>query len=183
MSFNLIGAISSIAPTLATMLGGPLAGTAVTALEGALGLTAGAGQEGITSVMQGNLSPDQIAAVRTADQKHAEIMSQQGIDIQKMNLDYQKAMVQADVADVTDARKNNVAGGTQIYLFVLSLVILAVTIGSEVRVLFDGYPPGLSEMVVGRILGLMDGISMLIVGYWYGSSHGSDRKTELANAK
>ena len=39
MNFNFKTAIGSIAPALATMLGGPLAGTAVTALEGALGLT------------------------------------------------------------------------------------------------------------------------------------------------
>ena len=51
MNFNLKAALGSIAPTLATMLGGPLAGTAVTALEGALGLAPGAGTDEVTKVV------------------------------------------------------------------------------------------------------------------------------------
>jgi hypothetical protein len=110
-------------------------------------------------------------------------MSQQGIDLQKMNLDYQKAIVQADVADVTSARTANVSGGVQGYLFVLSLIILSISVGAEVRVLFYGYPKEIPEMVVGRVLGLLDAVTMLVLGYWYGTSHGSDRKTEMMNQK
>lgn len=185
MAFDLKGALASIAPTLATMLGGPLAGTAVTALEGALGLTSGSGEAGITAVVQsGSMTPETIAAVRSADQKHAEIMSQQQIDVQKMNLDYQKAMVDADIDDVTSARTANVQGGTTKYLFVLSLVILTVTIGSEVSVLFGGVKTGLSDIIVGRVLGLMDAATMMVLSYWYGTTHGSSQKNVLlANAE
>ena len=64
MAFDLKSAITTIAPTLAGMLGGPLAGTAVVALEGALGLSQGAGTDAVTNVLQsGAVSPDQIAAV------------------------------------------------------------------------------------------------------------------------
>ena len=69
------------------MLGGPLAGTAVTALEGAFGLQAGAGPEAITQAVQsGAMTPEVVAAMRAADQKHAEAMAQQGIDLEKLNL-------------------------------------------------------------------------------------------------
>jgi len=61
--------IASFAPTLAAMLGGPLAGTAVSALESALGLTAGAGPEAVTQVLQnGTMTPEQLGAIRAADQ-------------------------------------------------------------------------------------------------------------------
>lgn len=181
MSFNLVGAITSIAPTLATMLGGPLAGTAVTALEGALGLSQGAGIDGITQVVQGNLTPEQIGSIRAADQKHAEIMSQQQIDLQKMNLDYQTAIVNADVADVSSARDANVKGNLQKQLFVLSIFLLTLSIGSEVYLLFNGMPKTVPDIVVGRILGLLDSITLLVLGYYYGSSHGSSIKTEMLN--
>ena len=87
MSTDLKSLVSTIAPTLATMLGGPLAGTAVTALEGAFGLQAGAGPEAITQAVQsGAMTPEVVAAMRAADQKHAEAMAQQGIDLEKLNL-------------------------------------------------------------------------------------------------
>ena len=89
MAFDLKSAIASIAPTLGTMLLGPLGGTAITALESAFGLSPGAGQDGITQVMQtGAMTPDIIANVRAADQKHQEILAQQNIDLKKMNADY-----------------------------------------------------------------------------------------------
>ena len=169
-----------MAPMLASMLGGPLAGTAVTALEGAMGLTAGSGEVGITAVIQGgNMTPETLAAVRAADQKHTQIMSQQQVDVQKMNLDYQKAMAEVDVADVTSARTSNVQGGTTKYLFVLSTIILAVTIGSEVAVLFGGVKAGLSDIIVGRVLGLMDAATMMVLSYWYGTTHSSAQKNVL----
>jgi hypothetical protein len=38
-------------------------------------------------------------------------------------------------------------------------------------------------MVVGRILGLMDAVTMMVLVYWYGSNKDSARKTEmLANS-
>jgi hypothetical protein len=68
-------------------------------------------------------------------------------------------------------------------LFWLSLVLLIVTLGCEIAVLFLGYPPTTSEMVVGRILGLMDAVAMMVLVYWYGSNKDSARKTEmLANS-
>src|SRR3954463_3355990 len=109
MSFDLKTALTTFAPTLAGMLGGPLAGTAVSALEGALGLQAGAGTNAITQVMAtGGMTPDTMAAVRAADQKHAEILQQQGVDLAKINADHDAAIAQVTMSDVQDARKTNV---------------------------------------------------------------------------
>ena len=60
-----------------------------------------------------------------------------------------------------------------------SLLLLVVTIGSEAVVLFHGYPPSTSELVVGRVLGLMDAVAMLVLSYWYGTTNGSSQKTEM----
>jgi len=180
MAFDLKSALASFAPTLATMLGGPLAGTAVNALVGAFGLAPGAGQKEITEVLQnGNMTPEVIAAVRAADQKHAEILAQQQIDVQKMNLDYEAAVIKADTDNVMNARTSNVQGGTQKYLFFLSLILLCVTLGSESYVLFHGVPETVHDIVVGRVLGLMDAVAMMVLSYWYGTTHASGLKTGM----
>src|SRR5690348_6272301 len=99
MNFNLKAALGSIAPTLATMLGGPLAGTAVTALEGALGLAPGAGTDEVTKVVSAGMTPDTIAAVRKADQEHQEKLKQLDVDVLKLNADHEAAMAATDAGD------------------------------------------------------------------------------------
>jgi hypothetical protein len=180
MAFDLKSALSTIAPMLATMLGGPLAGTAVTALEGALGLSAGSGVDGITKVMQtGQMTPDQVSAIRAADQKHVEIMSQQQIDVIKINNDYQASIIKSDTDNVISARQSNVQGGTQIYLFFLSIIILGVGLYAEGFVLLNGVPKEVDDIVAGRILGTLDAILMVVLSYWYGTSHSSAVKTDI----
>ena len=63
-----------------------LPGVAVTALETAFGLKPGAGADSVTQVLQsGAMTPEIAANVRAADQHHAEVMAQQGIDLAELN--------------------------------------------------------------------------------------------------
>ncbi len=52
-------------------------------------------------------------------------------------------------------------------------------LGTEVAVLVRGLPQGTSELVVGRVLGLLDSIAMTVLAYWYGTSLSSAVKTEM----
>jgi len=80
MNFKqLATSIGSFAPTLATMLGGPLAGTAVSALAQALGLKQGQARCNYAGFQAGALTPDQVVAIRAADQKHAEVIGSRGL--------------------------------------------------------------------------------------------------------
>ena len=81
--------------------------------------------------------------------------------------------------DRASARKAAVDGGTARPLFWLSLVLLTLTLGSEVAVLFVGYPPTIPDIVVGRVLGLMDSVALMVLAFHYGSSAGSAAKTEI----
>lgn len=180
MAFNLKNAIASIAPTLATMLGGPLAGTAVTALESCFGLNPGAGVDEVTKVAQAGLTPDAIAAVRAADQKHAEVIGQQGIDLQKLNADYQTAMAAVDAGDRDSARKREMAvrDGTTpslAWLVVGASVILGIAVVGGLVATNDPT----SATLVGTVLGYMFSEAKQVLAYYFGSSVGSDRKTEL----
>lgn len=67
--FDFKSLINNIAPTIATMLGGPLAGMAVKAIGSAIGLS-DATQDKIEDVIKsGQLSADQIVAIKTAEKE------------------------------------------------------------------------------------------------------------------
>lgn len=64
-------------------------------------------------------------------------------------------------------------------LLMLSCIILAACVGAEVAVLFFGLPGGVADVTVGRVLGTLDALALLVAQYHYGSSASSARKTEL----
>lgn len=160
--------LKQIAPTVATALLGPLGGVAISAIGNILGVSE-ATQEKITSAIQsGQLTPEQIGRLKE-------------LELQYKNEEAERGFKYADLEfkDRDSARKANVEGGIQHPLFWMSLFLLTITLGTEMWVLFKGYPTGLSELVVGRVLGLMDSVAMLVLAYWYGSTNGSARKTEM----
>ena len=185
--FDLKSAIGSIAPTLATMLGGPFAGQAVSALEEAFGLAPGAGVDGITKVVQSQgMTPDVIAAVRAADQKHAEIMDQHKIDLEKINLDFQAAMTQAETSDRDSARKRemdikdstpaNLAYGIIGGFFVVSIVQLVALMGYAEIV---SQIPSQGWLLIGNISGYLASEAKAASSYYFGTTQDSGKKTEL----
>ncbi len=160
--------LKQIAPTVATALLGPLGGVAISAIGNILGVSE-ATQEKITSaIASGQLTPEQIGRLKE-------------LELQYKNEEAERGFKYADLEfkDRDSARKANVEGGIQQPLFWMSLFLLTITLGTEMWVLFKGYPTGLSELVVGRVLGLMDSVAMLVLAYWYGSTNGSARKTEM----
>jgi hypothetical protein len=176
MNFNFKTAIGSIAPMLATMLGGPLAGTAVTALEGALGLTPGAGPDGVTAAVAAGMTPDQISAVRKADQEHAERLKQMDIDVVKMNDDFAASMVNADNADRASARDREIKVGGWTVPSMAWLVLLG-SLGLTAAVVTGNVTkdPALAT-IVGTALGSMWSEAKQVLAYYFGSSAGSQAK-------
>src|SRR5689334_10777965 len=79
-----LGLVGAVAPTIAKTLGGPLAGLAAGALSKAL-----LGKhDGTTAEVEAALAaatPEQIAAIRKADQDFEAEMGRQGIDLAKIN--------------------------------------------------------------------------------------------------
>ena len=117
--------------------------------------------------------------------KAEQVIALKQLELEYQNTEKERGFKYAELSfqDRDSARKANVAGGTQRPLFWLSLLLLCVTIGSEAIVLFHGYPPATSDLVVGRVLGLMDAVAMLVLSYWYGTTNGSAQKSELLAQK
>lgn len=165
-----LSTIKTVAPTVAAALGGPLAGEAVTAL---IGIVGGAGQEDVRKAIEsGRLTAEQISQLRQLELQFQENERERGFRYAELAF-----------KDRDSARQANVAGGTQKALFWLSVVLLVLCLGTEVAVLVKGLPQGTSELVVGRVLGLLDAIAMTVLAYWYGTSSSSAVKTDLLNAR
>lgn len=164
--------LARAAPWLAAAAGGPagIAGMALKTLAQTLGSTSGT-LESVTSALVG-ATPDQIRQLKQADLEFR-------VRMQELGFKSEADMLRIAADDRADARKNNVASGMNWHIFWLSIVLLLVCLGSEVAVLFIGYPAGLPDLVVGRVLGLLDAVAMMVLAYWYGTTAGSSRKTDL----
>ena len=159
--------LASIAPTVATALGGPLAGAAVGAIAKVLGLDTATTETVSALITSGKLTPDQLTELKKLELQYQNDEAERGF---KYDLAFK---------DRDSARKANVEGGAQKMLFWLSLVLLSLSLGTEIIVLFNGYPTTIPEIIVGRVLGLMDAVAMMVLAYWYGTTNGSSVKTEL----
>lgn len=165
---NWLDTLKTIAPTVATAILGPLGGVAVSALGTLLGVPDATQAKIADAITNGQLTPEQLTQLKMLELEYQNEERERGFKYAELSF-----------KDRDSARSANVEGGTQRPLFWLSLVLLVVTLGSEVAVLFYGYPTTVPDIVVGRVLGLMDSVALLVLGYWFGSSSGSSQKTEL----
>ena len=161
--------LKSIAPTVASALLGPLGGVAISALGSVLGVSEPTQQKIASAISDGKLTPEQVSALRELELKYKNDEAERGFRYADL-----------EFKDRDSARRANVDGGVQRHMFWMSVLLLLVTLGCEVWVLFNGYPDDkIPEMVVGRILGLMDAVCMMVLTYWYGTTNGSLAKTNL----
>lgn len=168
---NWLETLKTLAPTVATALGSPLAGAAVSALGSILGVSEPS-QASIAKIFaDGQLTSEHLAEIRK-------------LELQYQAEEKERGFKYAELAykDRDSARSNSVAGGTMNKLFWLSLWLLSTVLLAELCVLWLGIPHGVPEIIVGRILGMLDGVALQVMNFWYGTSHGSSEKTALLAA-
>lgn len=168
-SDKLKGLIGALAPTIATALGGPLAGAAVGALSKAvLGKDGGSTQE--IEAALGMAKPETLAAIRAADQAFAAEMKRLDIDLERIN-----------AGDRDSARKREIATGDVWTPRILSALVIAGAFVGEGWALTHVIPEG-AQMIVGRVLGTLDAALMCVLYYYFGSSAGSSAKNQIIGA-
>jgi hypothetical protein len=153
--------LKTIAPTIATALGGPLAGLAIEAVSKAIGIDP---KDVQSTISEGKLSADQIMSIKQAEIQMAARAQEMGLDFAKLNVEDRKS-----------ARDMQVA--TKSYL----PSILAVGVTSGFFGILVGLMFGKIEHApqIDIMLGSLGTAWTGIIAFYFGSSAGSEAKDNL----
>lgn len=161
-------ALAQIAPWLAGTLGSPVAGVAVKALCDVFGLTGTrATPEDVTAALA-TATPEQLQAIRAAEDKHQEFMQQIGYT----HLE-QLAATTAQDRDSARKREGSLKDRTPAVLAAVAVIGFFVLVG----MVADGLEPK-DPMRDAFMLLLGASIALVkdVYGYYFGSSAGSQGK-------
>jgi len=153
--------LAQIAPGIATALGGPLAGLAVTAISKALGIDEKDVQNTIES---GKLSAEQLTSLKQAEIELQKQANELGLNFEKLATDDRKS-----ARDMQTATKS----------FIPAVLAIGVTIG------FFAILVGLMTDNVTKsdalllMLGSLGTAWTAIVSFYFGSSAHSEKQSEL----
>jgi hypothetical protein len=171
VDFDWKGLVKSIAPTIGTALGGPLGGVAGLALTKALGISDESAKDdtAMAAAVQG-ASPDQLLSLKKADQDFA-------LQMQKLGFQNIEALEAIAAGDRANARDREIK--TQDW--VPKALGIAITFGffGLLYYLMKYDVPKDNKDVLNIMLGSLGSAWMGVVTYYFGSSAGSARKTEL----
>lgn len=156
-----IDTLEKLAPTVATALGSPVAGMAVSALESAMGISADDVQKTIES---NKLTADQVAAIQQAE---LAIKAK----AQEMNLDFSK-LAYDDKASARDMQKT-------VKSWVPPFLAIGVTAGFFGILI--GLMLGLTKQnpEIDIMLGSLGTAWTGVISFYFGSSEGSQIKDQL----
>ena len=165
MSFDWKGFVGSVAPTLATALGGPMAGMAVKAIADGLGV-----QPNVDEVSKAlaSASPDTLLKLKQVDADFATKMKE--LDINLQELVYK---------DVDSARTREVNAHDSRTPQLLALFAVACFVGLVYGVLHGmDVATGMKDTFL-ILVGAAIAVFKDVYGYYFGSSSGSAEKSRL----
>lgn len=155
--------LSTVAPGIATALGGPLAGVAVRTLSQVLLGTADGSPEAVEKAVLA-ADPAMLAQLRQAEMQFQKDMRALDVDLEKIAAD-----------DRDSARKRQIATGDKAPLW-LGAFVLLMWGATQGTLIMWGVPGSLDPMVTARILSMLDAAALLVLYYFFGSSAGSVSK-------
>jgi hypothetical protein len=161
-----LGVVESLAPTIASCIGGPLAGGAVSALERVFGLTPAptATTDDRTAAVAAAIegaTPEQLAAIRKADQDYDLAMKAAGFkDIE--------TLAALKVQDVVSARTMQTTDKS----WTPPLLTLVITVGffTLLGMLFFVQVPDANKPVIYSCLGTLGTVWLVACHFWFGST-------------
>jgi hypothetical protein len=158
------GLLGQIAPTIATAIGGPVAGMAVKALAGALGLGQDASSDDVQTALM-NATPEQLAAVKKIDADFKVQMKELDIDLERI------------AAGDRDSARNMQMQTNDWIPRAMAIMVTFGFFGILTWLLTKGVPPTGSETLI-YMLGALGTAWTGIVQFYFGSSAGSKAKTD-----
>jgi hypothetical protein len=153
--------LSKLVPTIATCLGGPLAGLAVTAVSKALGIDEDKVQD---TIDQGKLSADQISSLKQAEIELQRQAQELGLNFEQLAVDDRKS--------ARDMQSNTKS-------IIPPLLAILVTTGffGILTALMIGYATKSDELMI--MLGSLSSAWIGVISFYFGSSAGSQKKDEM----
>ncbi len=165
MSFSWKELIGTVAPTVATAIGGPLGGLAVEALGSALGMDKPSVKNIQAAFSAGTLTSDQVVALKNAELALTTRMRE--LDIQEEQLAY---------SDTDSARKREMEVKDKVPA-ILAFMVTSGFFGVLVYLLVSGKPQQGGDVLL-VMLGSLGTAWAAIMSYYFGSSTGSAAKTK-----
>ena len=156
--------VKDLAPTVATALGGPLAGIAVKAIGGALGWDNATKDDVQKMLSTGQLTPEQAAAVRKAE-----------IELKQHESDNNFKFAELEIRDRESARAMQVVTKSWTPEVLSWGIVLGFFILNGYLII-KGNPIGLDDVILGRIQGTVDTAFGIVLAFWLGTSKSSQNK-------
>ena len=159
MAFDWRAVIGTVAPTLATALGGPLAGMAVSAIGSALGLGENASEAQVSSALA-VAKPELLVQLRQADQDFKKHMADVGVKLEEIV-----------TKDRDSARQMQVATKARTPAILSWMVVLLTGTLYSYMIMGDYEKLSVDSLILGRILGTLDMAFGVVLAYWLGAAY------------
>jgi hypothetical protein len=162
---NWLDTIKTIAPTVASALGGPLAGIAVTALGSLFGISEPTQEKIKSAIEQGQMTGEQISAIRTLE-----------LQLQAEERERGFRYAELEFKNVADARAMKISTNS-FFPELLSTLIVIGFFGILGWMMYK--PSAIESQPLLIMLGSLGAAFGAVINYWLGSNKGSDRTKEL----
>ena len=167
--------VENLAPTIASVIGGPLAGTGVSALERLFGLTpepsaSTTDRMNTVAASIAGATPEQLASMRKADQDYAVAMAQAGFKDTE-------TLASLKVQDVVSARAMQTTNKSVVpawLTFVITIGFFGLLIG-----LFCFPVPEASKALIYSATGTLGTVWLVVVHFWFGSTSDTGQVNDL----
>jgi hypothetical protein len=167
--------VENLAPTIASVIGGPLAGSGVSALEKLFGLTPAPAASvsdranDVAAAIAG-ATPQQLADMRAADQNYAVAMAQAGFKDTE-------TLASLKVQDTISARDMQTANKSPVPAW----LTFCVTVGffGMLAALFVVNVPEANKAIVFSFIGTLGTAWLVIMHFWFGSTADTAQVNDL----
>lgn len=158
--------IGTVAPTIATALGGPLAGMAVSAVSQAVLGKPDASETDVEQAITAANNPEVLLKLKQAEAEFAEKMRQLDIDVAALAAEDRDSARQREVS-IRDWMPRVLAVLYTVSYFAVLVFLWKYPVKENAREL------------INTLFGILSAAQMAIISYYFGSSAGSAKKSEI----
>ena len=161
---KILESIATVAPTIATALGGPLGGATAKFVLDKLGVSSKSSenaQEALESLL--TVNPEKMLELKKLDVEFKKFLAEKDIKIEE---------IYAKDRDSARQRQVNMKDHTPT---VLAVIVICTWVYVQIFFLHNTFPNENSEVVM-RALGILDGVLISVFAFYFGSSKGSKDK-------